>query len=491
MLALNPKSPELKTRLSSVRSKALLKRLDEQVKTQKGYDVFSQGKSYLQTALKAGDASMRSVAFEQALGRSKSEKDIETFLKTAFAMAKAATSPQKRADLPSSMADATLAITRFYITLKIWRRILDERGVSAATKAATYEKMVKLVVMLHDLPQLTSLLSSGYAKGLAADTVKSYRQLLGLTIDAPVSVSPQVVQLFARGAESDEEWLSLYMAQGKMPEAVRRETLSKINAYCQSARSSAVCKWSRWPEATTELGRFRASLLATPATIASVEPSAGKMNAILELLKGYSGSGEPQLDIMVTLASGDVYEIFAAFLSRTAAANKEVATILQQKANESVESAKTTRAQCQKVIASSELVSPINAYCARGKLPTAAEALRWPQLKSLSISSNDAHAPEIVEMQKKLFVNRKDWKIYLDLGEMYLNKNLWAQAAATATFGTSNFDANREEFSALLGCAALNMNLLSEARFHLNKASELNGHKQQCLAQIRTRARAN
>ncbi len=491
MLALKPRNAELRTRLQSVRSKALLKRLDEQVKTQKGYDQFAQGKSYLQTALSAGDAKLRSAAFEQALGRSRAEKDIETFLKTAFVMAKAETNPQKRADLLNSMADETLAITRFNMTENIWRKILEDGKVPGPARTQAFEKMTKLSVMMHDLPQVTAMMASSYASTLTPDTRKAIKQQLTGVLESAISMPAKSLQSLLAQAQSDEEWLELFKAQTKMPENLRRDLLAKVAARCHKGQGSALCKWSTWPQSAGHIAQFVAGTRTAPTTIASVEPVAGKMNAVLEELKFSSGSGEPQLDILIALGSGDVYQGFATYLNRTADANKQIAAILKSKANESMNSAKSSRAQCQKVIATANLISPTNQACSSGRLPTLSDALRWRKPLPLASTNADPKGSDILEQQKALFLNHKDWKLYFDVSELYLNKHMWNHAAATATFATSTFPQNQEEFDAILGCALMNMGLMSEAQFHLAKASELNGHKEECLRQIRAQARAN
>ena len=138
MLALNPPNATLKTHLAEVHSKAQLRRLDEAVKTQKGYDVMNQGKSYLQTALAINDSSLRSAALQQALGHSKEERDVETFLKTATAMAKVEKDPKKRAEIWNSMGDETLAITRFYQAMDIFTHIAGDAALAQPDRLAAF-----------------------------------------------------------------------------------------------------------------------------------------------------------------------------------------------------------------------------------------------------------------------------------------------------------------------------------------------------------------
>jgi len=106
------------------------------------------------------------------------------------------------------------------------------------------------------------------------------------------------------------------------------------------------------------------------------------------------------------------------------------------------------------------------------------------------MAENNAYANDIDQAEKKIFVNRKDWKLYFDLAELYLAKGMWHHASATSIYGISSFAANQEEFEALLGCSVLHMGLVSEAQFHLGKASEINGHKQGCLSEIQALSRA-
>ena len=450
MLALKPRGDELGRRLASVRSKALVKRLDEQIKGQKGFDQFAQGKSYLQTALTSGDASLRSAAFEQALGRSKSERDIETFLKTAFAVAKNEPTATKRADLLNSMADETLAISRFNLTLKIWARNLNDRGVPAGGRAAASEKTVKLAMMLHDFERLAANLVERPPAPLPGETLKGARQVMAGVLDSPTPVSARLITAFTAGAQSDEDWLTLFKAQGKMTAATRASVLKNIRARCAQGQS-ILCKWSALEPALINLAKFKTQLTSVPPTIANVEPTAVRMNAELEELKNLRGGGDAQLDVVVTLASADAFDAFAGFLNRAAAANPDVAPVLKAKVSEGEQSARDARLQCKTIIQSAGLLSPVNAACARGRTPTVLEAVRWPAGPAVVAPTADPRSPEIDELQKKIFVDRKDWKAFFDLAESYLKRRNYHHAAATAAYGTSLFPQNQEEFNAVTG----------------------------------------
>lgn len=488
MLALHL-NQNLRKRLQEVRSKALLRRLDEQVKTQKGYDVFAQGKSYLQTALTSGDSNLRSAAFEQALGRSKAEKDIETFLIAAGAMAKAEPKPQKRADLLSSLADETLAITRFAQTFEIWNRTLKDSSVAAKFRQQTFEKSFKLSLMLRDFNRLSNLAGNPMFNSLSEDTKKTLQQQLAGLMESSVNLPANLYRAFYKSAKNDEDLVSMFKAQYKMPENMRRSLLQQTAARCKDSTRTTLCKWQNWPRAARDIQSFSEVLRKTPTTLNSIDSVAQRMNGLLEELKLYEGSGDPQLDIFLSLGTAGVYDDFAEFLAKTAKANQNVAAvqpILKQKVAESQNSAQKSRAQCRTVIASASLNSPTNRACYEGKLPNLQEGLRWRKLTELRPVGGDPKSPSIVDQEKKIFVERKDWKLYFDLAETYLNQKNYHYAAATSVYGASTFPKNQEEFNAILGCSVLHLGFLNEAQFHLTKASDINGHKESCLSEMKS-----
>jgi TolA-binding protein len=478
MLALNPKSPELQKRLAEVHSKALLKRLDEQVKSQKGYDVFSQGKSYLQTALLSGNSGLRSAAFEQALVRSKAEKDIGTFLATAGLMAKTAETPQKRADLLNSMADETFAIGRFYQTLKTWRQIFADPAQTPAAKSLVFEQMVKLTIMMRDFPTLSGLLANSASSHLSPETKKAALHEIESALDSPLEM-PKALYQWAAGAGNEDTSLALFKAQFKMPSPIRAQIIGQIAATCKSP-STTLCKWSNLSQVLDDVNRFSQVAKTSPADLKSVEGVASQMNGLNDQLKSYQGTSDPQLDILLTLAQAKIYDNFSDFLGRVAQANKEVATILNGKSQESQQSAQKSRAQCQTIVTAAKLISPTNRACQTGQLPTLQAALAWPGVSRPRYETNDPQSPDIEEVTKKIFVERKDWKPYFDLAEIYLAKGDLQHASAVSLYASSAFTEDQEQFNAILGCVTQKMGLANEARFYLSKASDLNDHKKEC-----------
>lgn len=478
----------LNARMTQIHSKALLKKLDEQVKSQKGYDMLSQGKSYLETALSAKDESLRSVALEQALARSRAEKDVDTFVKAATLIAKKETNAQKRAQITNSMADETLAITRDYQTLQIWKDIYTDSQLPVPVRSQAFEKAVKLVVMLKDWIKLSSFLKNPLWRNIGDETRNSVRQQLVEILDSPVEAPAGFTDAVDISRTSDDELLSYFKAQYKLHPATKEKMNRAIHAKCANSIRSTVCKWAALPSLDQSSNAFVQGLQKTKPALENVQAQAGKLNPVLSSFKAMEGSGDPQLDILLSLKNAAVYQAFGDFLKKTSLASpKQVQAILNQKADESFRTAKSLSGQCKKIIARSELLSPINRYCKEAKVPSLREALAWKKLNPIQNASEDPQYKDILDLQKRLFVDRKNPQFYLDLAEKYLSHKNFQHAAATSVYGLTTFSGKKEDFSAILGCSVGELGLLSEASFHFKNASDYNGLKSRCEAQFKAR----
>lgn len=479
--------PSLRTRLTDVHSKAQLHRLNEQVKTQKGYDVMAQGKSYLQTALAIQDSGLRSAALQQALGHSKQERDVDTFLKTATTMAKVEKDPKKRAEILNSMADEVLSITRYYQAVDLFLRLSHDSSLPAATRTTAFDKAVKVTAMLHDPQKLVELLRQPDAHGLPADTRSSAIQQIMGWLESSVQLPEAAQQLLLSQATDEKKLLALFKSQFRLTPITRKALNSKIASECARGTHAAVCKWAMWPEMRAKIDGFAGLMAKTPPQMQAIEPAAARMSGLLDLTKTFEGSGEPQVDILVTMSNADIYDAFGGFLERAASSNKEVEQILRAKAQESQGAARSSRSQCLKIIQAANLESSkYRSLCsAKGHISMAA-TLENPASFRLQPPGSDPRESDIVDHQKTLFVKRDEWKTYFNLGESYLNHKEWYHASATAMMARSTFPQSEEEFNAIFGCALAGMGLASEALFVLTKASDLNGHKTECVSRAKS-----
>ncbi len=476
---------DVQRRLKDVYSKSQLRRLEEQVKTQKDYDVAAQSKSYLEAALSLDDRGMRSVALQQALGLSKAERDIDTFLKTARTMAKAEKDKKKRAEILNSMASELLAITRFYEADRIYQQIAGDDSLAEDARVAAYEKSVKVMAMLRDSDRLAALLSKRMAKQINSQTRESAeQQLLGL-VDNPIVLSSPVQNYLIEN--SSDDLLPLYKAQLRLSKSQRSALLAKVNRSCAGKSNQPVCQWIRWSEARTAVHGFESAMSKAPTKMEAIEPAANKMAGLLEFTRTYSGSGIAQLDLLVTMANAKIYSSFAGFLERTAKANKDLMQILMAKAQESTDAAKKSVAQCQRVLQVSKLENTnLRSLCGDGRTLASVEStLDNTARYTLTSPGADPSSTALVEQQKQLFAKRDDWKSYLTVSEGYLRDGKWHHAAAAAALGRSVFPQSAEEFNAVMGCALIPMGILNEAKFVLNKASDINNHRTQCLEKLK------
>jgi tetratricopeptide (TPR) repeat protein len=486
MLVLHTPNKTLQAHLEDVHSKAQLHRLDDAVKTQKGYDVTSQGKSYLQTALSITDSSLRSAALQQALGHSKEERDVETFLRTASAMAKVEKDPKKRAEIYNSMGDEVLAITRFYQAIDIYTHITADAGLDGKTKADAFDKAVKISSMLHDPIRTATLLRMPAARSLPADTSSAAQKQMVSMIESPVVLPDTVQASLIADARDDKKLLTLFKAQARLSPAMRQQMISKVKTQCASDKSSGLCKWVMWPSMTAKIEAFQKKMATSPPKMEAIDPAATEMASLLDATKNYSGTGEPQVDVLVTLGNGQIYQAFAGFLQRAGAANKDFEQILKSKADESFQAAKTSQDQCGKIIQAADMQSSrLSQLCGSRGLASIASTIDEGPKYRLAPPTKDPQDKDVADLEKSIFAKRDDWKSYFTLGETYLSRKNWYHAAATAMMARAAFPQSEEEFNAILGCALVGNGLTGEARFVLAKASDMNGHKTACMDQLK------
>lgn len=488
LLAIQQLPKDLKTRLQGVKSKALLKKLDEEVKSKKGFDPFSQGKIYFETALSMQDESLRSAALEQALARSKSEKDINTFLKTAKVIALKEKQPQKRATILLAMADETLNIGRYYQTFDLWLEGYNSNSFNAETKKQIFEKMVRLSIMLKDWSKLHSFMSAKSWTHISGTLKQSVAQQISEHAESPQKPFNSLLEDIPYSSLSENELLPFYKGQFKLSAKIQNQILHSSQTKCKEQKSDPLCKWLHAKSIHNLSESFKKMVAKSPPKIQSVEPIALKFNGLLKNFKILEESGDPVLDIFSSLNLGNTYLSFSQFLHKTASMNKEVAGVLEAKASESMIEGKKELTRCEKIINMTGLISPINKYCKEGKAPSHEQALSWRKILHITSHKSDPHSKEIDELQRKLFVDHSKPESFLDLGYLYLQKKYFNHAVALGTYGMSTFSQDKDDFAAILGCALSEMGLLNEAYFHLKGASDFKNIKTTCINNIKALA---
>jgi tetratricopeptide (TPR) repeat protein len=487
ILTLPKLSADLRKRMETVKAKALLKKLDEEVKNNKSYDAFAQGKIYFENALAQEDEAIRSVALEQALARSKAERDINTFLRAARAVAVAEKDLVKKAAIFFSMAEETLAIGRFYLTFEIWKQIYADTKFSANQRKQAIEKSIRLSLMLKDWNKLGEYMGNNVWSGLN-DTLKhSITTQLG-----EYMASPQILAGFNVPAGpllfiDAENGMAFLHGQLKLNSSGQAKLQQTIAQKCRTNNSIALCDWSKATELTNKNIQFGKFLGTAPTQLVNIEPTANKFSGFISELKAIEGTGDPVLDIYGAMQVSKSYLDFAHYLQRVAGANKEVAPILNSKAAESLASAKASRQACNKIINTTTLISPINKYCLNGKDPSLREALQWPRYVRVASPRSDPKNKDIEELQKEIFAEKTKPELYLKLLEKYYQRGDYYHVVGLANFGISSFSNAKEDFSGYLGCALTQIGLYTEAQFHLKNSSDFGNLKNICLGLLKNK----
>jgi len=485
VLAINTLPPKVRHRLESVKSKALLKKIDEEVKSKSNYDAFSQGKIYFETALSMQDDSMKSVILGQALARSKAEKDVGTFISAAKALASAEKKPDKRASILMGMAEQTLAIGRFYQTLEVWNQVLADSQVPAPIKKQVREKIARLVIMLKDWNRLQSMAAS---TGVSDTLKQNIQAQMGQYLESGVQIAGQGLHSVQFDALSAEELLPYFKGQFKVSNKTQAEIVAAARKRCSSQQGALLCRWGLAMSLPSKLESFLKSLTASPAALQSIEPAALKLNAFILGLRPIEETGDPALDIFTSLYKGRAYQYFAQFLKKIGLANRQVAEVLNAKASESMQNAKKEYSQCSKIVAASSLLSPINKFCASSTEPSFRDALTWRKLIPEVPAGSDPKSAEVADLQKQIFVDATKPMAYLELSEKFLSTHYYHHAVALASYGMSTFPQAKEDFAAIMGCGLVNLGMYNEAAFHLKNASDFKNLKSECWASLKSRA---
>ncbi len=481
LLALHLPNPSLRAYLKNVHSKALLNRLDKDVETAHGYNLFNQGRSYLQAALSMRDSSLRSVALKEALARSKEEKDINTFLRAGYTIANSQRNPVQKADILSSMANETLAITRYYETLSIWRAIILNRETPPAIRQQIFEKSLKLALMLRDFPLVAQLSSSFLMRNVSTATQTVFQHEIRSLLSSPVFVPGALVTSFMNWSNSDADLLSLFKAQFRLSPNSRRNVLERVANRCRASISTNLCRWYNWPNIEMRIRNFDRQVGETAPTMANLSTVAAAGHGLLSEINAYSGGGDPEMDILVALADAHVLARLSQFL-RVAAEHSapQVRGIIMTQATQSLREARTSQNRCHKIISAASLISPINIACARGVLPSLRQALSWPRLVNNREMTRDPFSRSLMHQEKNLFADHSHWQRYYKIARTYYGYHDWNFAAAVSVYGMSQFEGGKGKFKSILGCSILQMGLLGEANYILSTASDDGGYKRSC-----------
>ncbi len=480
LLAQKTLPASLRARLDKVKSKAMMKQIDEQVKSKANYDPFAQGKVYFETALNLQDEALRSAALEQALARSKSEKDIGTFLKVAHTIADAEKNPDKKATILSAAGEQTLAIGRFYQTLSLWRQVLQLKTVSGPVRQRLQEKIVQLGLMLKDWDEISG------GRGVNSTLQQATNEQFAAAMDSGAALPEGVLNKVDLHALSVQDLTSFYKGMFKTSPGFQARVVAEASSRCRSSNQGTLCRWMSAQKLHRDLVAFGTATKSAPAKVESIQTLAGSLSTFLTEAKDFTQTGDPQLDIFGSLHSGQAYLYLAEFLGRVGAANPALAPALKAKASESTQTGLREKMQCQKIIASASLISPINRACASQVAASPSEALAWPRIVAdRSVRGSDPKSAAIDDLQKKIFADASKPENYLSLAALYYTQRNYHHAVALSEYGSSTFAGSKDDFATVKGCSLTKLGLYNEALFFLKAGSDFQNLKSGCLSELK------
>lgn len=484
MLEIKTLPEALRKRISSINANALSKKIDESIKKKEDYDPFAQGKLYLQTALNNSDETVRSVALEKALEKSRAEKDITTFLRAANAMASAEKVPEKRASILRSMADECIGISMFQTAKAILQKVYSDNGLPQSARKSAFEKYVRVITMMKDFREASAVMSSPMWSGVTESSRQMTRQILFDAYDAPINADLSALSRIPPNQMSNEELAVLSKHIYRLPKNWASDVLSELSKKCSKAGGAAPCGWRQMFTLIPTFQRWNNELTTAPATLAMIEPQAVKFNGIQQEAQKLQASGDPSLDATANLVSARAFTAFSHFLLKAAQVNKAIEKPLMVKAQDSTNTAKILNAKCKEILDSASMASPVLGYCQSTTPLKIPDLVEWQKKAPFNLPSEDPKEPKIKDGIKVVFVDRKKPGGYLDLAETYYNTRHYHHAAATASYGMSAFAEAKDDFSTLYGCSLIEMGLLSEALFNLKGASDYKGLRAVCLRNL-------
>jgi tetratricopeptide (TPR) repeat protein len=485
LLDLKIPNQALNQKLARVRKQAGSKEIHEKIRSLAGYDDFAQGKSYLNLAMTADDADAKNLLLQEALAKSQREGDIQSFLQAATIMADKEKSPEKKNEILTSVAQESLKVSEYYQAMADYRKIFQSGQFQERQRVAALEKYTQVGLALRDWSSLRQAFSSPLFDGISAQTKSRMREQLTDYIDSPNAVSSDLVSVLLKSGITDDALLALYKAQYKLAPGARTYVMREVQKRCSDGSRATVCSWASLNGLDDRKSLFLRSLASAPQTLEGIQATAGRFMDTVNQYHSLEGSSDPFLETILSLRSYELYTAFARYLQNAGDANRSLKPVLQQKANETLATAKQSLNHCRMVNEKSSVLHPAIKDCASGKSPPLAELLRTNLIRPVDGPGSDPHSPKLDNLRRAVFTSKGgNEEAALKLARTYLDERDYFHAAAAAAYGMGLYKNSERDFRTVLGCAVMNLGYYSEANYHLDNGESDDGLKEKCLARI-------
>jgi hypothetical protein len=483
ILALKIPNEPFNQKVARIQKQAKSKVIYEKVRSLAGYDDFAQGKSYLTAAL-SGDSSINNIALQEALSKSRSEGDYQTFLKAAALMADKEPKKDKKVEILTSVGREHAKVTEYYQACNDYLKIAKNASFPNPARVQATEDALNVALLLRDWSLLKTVLRQPTWREITPAAKTRLRDQLIDLVDSPAFSADFAPILFSLGL-NDSGLLALYKAQYRIDPSLRANVLQEVSKRCKTDVRKPFCFWQKLGEADAKKNAFVQSLTTLPATMQAIQSSAQGFMQASGVYHQIEGSGDPLLESVVAMRNGELYSNFGDYLKRAASQNADLKPVLTQKAQETFTSAKAYQETCRLTILKSLTFRAVRQLCATSdRSPATKELLEWEKINISAEPPTDPADPKLVPLKKKVFSAKDAGDALLDLAKTYYDGKNYRHAAATSSYGIALYKQNERDFRAILGCSVMRLGFYAEADYHLTNASAYEGMAETCKKEL-------
>lgn len=385
--------------------------IQEQVRSVAGYDEFNEAKSYLDSAEQFKNLEVRESILKQALAKSRSEGDIQTYFKVADTF--------KKPELQISIAKERIRLTDFSLAYS---------KLSSIKIKESFIAQVELALAMKDLLKLLELSKNAFWNDLPASLKNQYDKLILSVKEMPISIPGMSKKM------DSSEWSVLRNAE------LDRNLLQKV-------------------------------FLNPAKNVQEIEVSAQKFSAITQKLEGIASIPTAHFAMIHSLYLADFYSKLSTYLKRSADNISDLKQALEEKSKQSMVTAKKYLQQCRDLANRGTHYTPANEYCVKGSVGSFKEMTEWKKYFPLERVKNDLNDSATLSLKKKLLVGGDTEDAYLKLSKTYFKNRMFLHAIGTAQLGLSQY-VNNKSFKTVLGCSLTKIGFMEEGLYHLKGSGE-------------------
>ncbi len=484
LLSLNFKDKNFKAKLEKIRKQAKLKTLDSDIQNDSDYNAFYQSRSYYKFAINTKDKELKNIALERALLKSREEKDIKLFFKTANYLKSKEKDKKKKLAIYNSIANEYVYLGRYPSALNTFMEIYKYKGFSEKTKKDAFIKSFSITLAMKDFKNFKQFIKDPYFKYINEDLKEQLLQYLVSAVSSSVKIDSYLIEYLGRRISEPSQIVALYRVKNKLNKNLLQKINSKINSICREDNEEAVCLW-RYAE---KLEKKKLVYLASLKKASTSANDIGKYGeGFVSLINPYSEiikSDDSLLRVYIITQYMELYTEFAVYLNKVAKKNKNLKDALSQKVTESLKTKDEYSKACKEIAKNSEVFIPIAKYCDGKKSLQIDKIFNYENKIKSENDFTEYNKKEVLSFQKQMLVD-KNGDTYLDLADAYLAAKKYNMANAVAIYGMSLFNEKSDSFSAILGCSSLSLGFLNEAKYYLLDANDYQGLKTKCLEDLK------